>query len=517
MSTSTIVDDDTRASKGAQAFSPRWQSVLLWGVTLALFAIALGMRLYKLDVPFDRDGYDEGVYWQSLRAMSAGHALYQQIFYSQPPFFLLSIYPFFALFGGTLWSARLGVALISLLGLLGAFLLGKALSRRVGAIAALLLLLVNPLYLAESQTLQAEAPTVAFSLLAVGLAYLWWEHPEGITSLCLAALSGMTLSLGILCKFLALSSVVPIALLMLARLWQIWQKQPGTRLASSRSPIAGIASCIVIMVLVLLPFLGSYHEMIQSVITFHTAASQLTSLSDSMLQMQQLLTSVLALAALYGIGAALLRRDWRVLPLVAWLLSTVYSLWRLVPLFPHHLVALIPPFIALAVMGIGDTSRYPAYKPILAKSITLISLLILLVTILLAVPQDRIYYHNATIHSTDGLAQQEAIVATDLRNAIAPDQLVITDAQFIAGLADRSTPPSLVDTSAVRIETGYIMSQQLINEASQPQVHAVLFFTGRLYRPSLMAFHTWVTQHFQLIHRYGHGQELWVRQFRKVP
>src|SRR6266568_2041207 len=307
MSTSTMVDDATRAGKGAQAFSPRWQSVLLWGATLALFAIALGMRLYKLDVPFDRDGYDEGVYWQSLRVMSAGYALYQQIFYSQPPFFLLSIYPFFALFGGTLWSARLGVALISLLGLLGAFLLGKALSGRVGAIAALLLLLVNPLYLAESQTLQAEAPTVAFSLLAVGLAYLWWEHPEGITSLCLAALSGMTLSLGILCKFLALSSIVPIALLMLARLWQIWQKQPGTRLASSRSLIAGIAACIAAMALVLLPFLGSYHEMIQSVITFHTAASQLTSLSDSMLQMQQLLTSVLALAALYGIGAALLR------------------------------------------------------------------------------------------------------------------------------------------------------------------------------------------------------------------
>src|SRR5712691_1914181 len=288
MSTSTIANN-AATSDAARARPPRWQTILSWTAIVGLFAGALAMRLYDLGLLFDRDGYDEGVYWQTLRAMSAGHTLYQQIFYSQPPFFLLSLYPGFALFGGTLWSARLGVALISLLGLLGAFLLGKALSRRVGAIAALLLLLVNPLYLAESQTLQAEAPTVAFSLLAVGLAYLWWEHPEGITSLCLAALSGMTLSLGILCKFLALSSVVPIALLMLARLWQIWQKQPGTRLASSRSPIAGIAACIAAMALVLLPFLGSYHEMIQSVITFHTAASQLTSPSHSTLQMQQLL------------------------------------------------------------------------------------------------------------------------------------------------------------------------------------------------------------------------------------
>ena len=47
------------------------------------------MRLHLLDVPFDRDLYDEGVYWQSLRSMSIGNLLYQQTFYSQPPAFLL--------------------------------------------------------------------------------------------------------------------------------------------------------------------------------------------------------------------------------------------------------------------------------------------------------------------------------------------------------------------------------------------------------------------------------------------
>src|SRR5207248_10346762 len=106
----------------------------------------------------------------------AGHALYRDIFYSQPPFFLLSTFPSYILFGSSLWSARLGIALVSLLGLLGAFLLGKALSGRLGAIAALLLAVVDPLYLAQSQTLQAEASSMAFALLAVGLAFLWWEH-----------------------------------------------------------------------------------------------------------------------------------------------------------------------------------------------------------------------------------------------------------------------------------------------------------------------------------------------------
>src|SRR5216117_3322631 len=154
MSTGTVINN-TATGETTQVPRFRWQTMLFWGAALTLFLLATGMRLYNLGLLFDRDGYDEGVYWQSLRAMSAGHPLYQQIFYSQPPFFLLSVYPFFTLFGSTLWSARFGIAMISLLGLVGAFLLGKALSGRAGAIAAFLLLVVDPFYLAQSQTIQA--------------------------------------------------------------------------------------------------------------------------------------------------------------------------------------------------------------------------------------------------------------------------------------------------------------------------------------------------------------------------
>ena len=122
-----------------------WQNFVFWGIVVALVVVAIGMRLYHLGLLFDRDGYDEGVYWQTLRSMSAGNILYKQIFYSQPPFFMLSTFPSYVLFGSSLWSARLGIALVSLLGLLGAFVLGKVLSGRLGAIAAMLLLIVNPL------------------------------------------------------------------------------------------------------------------------------------------------------------------------------------------------------------------------------------------------------------------------------------------------------------------------------------------------------------------------------------
>ncbi len=202
-----------------QARRPDWQTILFWAAMVALFAIAIAMRLYNLGLPFDRDSYDEGVYWQSLRAMGAGHALYGDIFYSQPPLFLLSTYPMYALFGASLWSARLGIALVSLFGLAGALLLGKALSGRLGALAALLLAVVDPLFLAQSQTIQAEASSVAFSFLAIGLALYWWKYPTGRRGLLLAILTGVTVALSIMCKLLGVALLVPIVLMMAARLW----------------------------------------------------------------------------------------------------------------------------------------------------------------------------------------------------------------------------------------------------------------------------------------------------------
>lgn len=552
MSTPTIPDDNKRnrrsmvgtTARVALALkSPRghpgplrtlrWQTVLFWIGVIALFAIALTMRLYNLALPYDRDGYDEGVYWQSLRAMSTGHPLYNQIFYSQPPFFLLSVYPFFVLFGSTLWSARLGVAVISLLGLVGAFLLGKALNGRVGALAALLLLVADPLYLAQSQTLQAEAPSAALGLLAVGLAFLWWENPEGRLGIVLAVLTGIALSLSILTKLLGVSCIVPIAILLVIRVWHIWQQEPAKRFVRLRPILFGLAACFLTMVLLLLPFFSSSQQIIQSVITFHNDAGNLPEYADwrsrNVVTMQHLLTSILALAAVYGAGVAIYRREWRVVPLLLWLFVTIYMLWRLVPLFHHHLVALIPPLIGLAILGIGPIARvetspaptiYGLDRPIRrmvgarlapALAITGIALLMILAASVLNGFEAQQYYRNTKIQSTDPLVREGAKIAVDLRGAITPDQLVITDAQFIAGLADRNTPPSLVDTSLVRIDTGYVTLSMLIAEASNPQVHAIVFFTGRFYLPKVYGFHAWVAQHFHLLHNYGLGRELWVK------
>jgi uncharacterized membrane protein len=248
-------------------------------------------------------------------------------------------------------------------------------------------------------------------------------------------------------------------------------------------------------------------------VTFHTSAGSLFKKTQpqNMLQMQHLLTSITAYTALYGTIVALLRRDWRVLPLLAWLGATVLMLWLQTPLFHHHLVALIPPLVSLAIVGISPIRWDKKRSSILVNAATAITIIVLLFVSYTNWQGEQAYYRSSLEQATSKAVKQDAQAVQDLQNETAPGQLVITDAQFLAGLANRNTPPSLVDTSLVRILTGNVTADQLIQEASQPQVHTVLFYTYRLDIKNIADFHTWVAQHFRLVHHYGPGQELWVK------
>lgn len=302
---------------------------------------------------------------------------------------------------------------------------------------------------------------------------------------------------------------------MLAQLWRIFRMPKGKRLLYSRSLLAGIAGFLLASAVILLPFIGVYHQMIRGIVTFHTDAGTLFKATqpDNFLRMQGLLTSVPAYVGLFSIIVAVIRRDWRIIPLLAWLGATIYMLWLQAPLFHHHLVFLIPPILSLAIVGISPIEldmRWPSIARNVATAVTLIALLFV---IYINWQGEQLYYSSARMQGQTTVVKQEQQAALDVRNATAPGQLVITDDQFAVGLADRDTPASLVDTSLVRIDTKYVTVEQLIQEASQPQVHAIFIYTGRLNVTTMSAFRTWIARShkFHLLHRYGLGRELWVR------
>ena len=90
-------------------------------------------------------------------------------------------------------------------------------------------------------------------------------------------------------------------------------------------------------------------------------------------------------------------------------------------------------------------------------------------------------------------------VAADLQRVTTPDQWTITDAQYAVALANRDTPPWLVDTSPTQRASGYLTSHELQQAAADARVHAVVFGTNHLASGSTARFHAWVTEQFKLL------------------
>nr|BBH94458.1 hypothetical protein KTA_26570 [Thermogemmatispora argillosa] len=492
-----------------------------------MLAIGVGMRLYQLGQPLERD-FDEGVYLQSLRAMSHGFALYSQVFYSQPPFFLESVFPIYMLAGQSLWAGRLAIALLSLWGLIGAWLLGKALYGYTGAFIALLLTLTSVSFLHEARVLQADGPSVALSLLAVGLAFQWWKQPTGGRGLTLAVLSGTSLALSIMTKFLVVPALLPIGFLVLMRFWQLIRaserpSSSGERLAYW-APVAGIVAFVLVALALFLPWIGSLAIMIQSMVSFHTdsnAVFRYTFRTITLPLLLQGLLTPLTFTGLAGTIVAGLRRDWRVIPLLLWLVGTILVLLEQRPLLSHHLVALVPPLVGLSVLGCSSAplllrqlqANSSQTQRTLARA-SMVAMIVLAAGCTYAAGQDIFYLLKPPLPATPTGPLHQA--ASDLQRFTQPGDLVISDEPLAVALAGRDTPPWLVDTSTVRLRSGYLTLQDLIAASEQPQVRAILFFSSRFHLEEVEGYHSWVAQHFHLVRVYGkdslgYPQELWVR------
>src|SRR5215467_7579356 len=82
---------------------------------LVLVAVAAAVRAPLLGG--GQLDYDEGVYWQSLRALAAGHPMFASVYSSQPPAFLVLLLPGHLAAGGGLAADRLTVLVLSIAGI----------------------------------------------------------------------------------------------------------------------------------------------------------------------------------------------------------------------------------------------------------------------------------------------------------------------------------------------------------------------------------------------------------------
>jgi hypothetical protein len=495
-----------------------------WEIGLAgsVLVVALVLRLWHLSAI--TDNYDEGVYWASLRALHAGSGLFIPVFSSQPPFFLLSLVPLVSLLGPTLVAGRLSIVFFSLAGILAMYVLGRRLGGRWVGVGAALLLTVDHLYLIQSQTIQAEAPSTALMIVAVAAASFadraLWQA---------SLLSGIATMLAIMTKLFAVAAVIPLLLLFLGQILQAQRKnRAGAYTWGLRAIGFYLLGLVATGMLVLLPYLGQLQPLYQQVIAFHLAAAR--SFPGSLRQNFSLILNTQAeyplfLIALLGGVIGLLRHQWSILVAVSWVMTALIILLQQAPLFDHHIVLLVPGLALAASLGLAPKKRatgeaftseeasiHPRLRPffphVAARSTSLLRLslpaLLLCSVVVYALHTNVSYPLGIPADQTKALTA----VASDLKALTTPDQQVIADDQYIADMAGRSVPPELVDTSFVRIETGYLTTAQVIALAEQPQIGALLFYTGRF--DQLPGFRTWVEGHFHLARDYGDGKALYL-------
>ncbi|MGE5334159.1 MAG: ArnT family glycosyltransferase, partial [Nitrososphaerota archaeon] len=306
--------------------------------------VALALALHTLQGPVA--DYDEGVYWQSLRAMASGHPLFSAVFSSQPPLFLLSVYPFYMFFGQGLSAARMALVVFSVAGIAGVYVTGRALGHRnIGAVAAVVLAL-DPLYQHGAHTLQAEMPSVALQIWAVAFSVLAMRT-TGRWRGWLAMGAGVLLGCALLIKLFAVVALVPMVLYLgvpLIRRWHgdteilrrpSWPEvQAGLRQIAPTFGwfVAGLAGAAF---LILLPFAGRLGALYDQVVRFHLVAAQTdhSSLAHNFgIILTTLAGTPLSYLSIFALFFIVWRRVWTSAPLLLWAMAAIILLLRQQPL-----------------------------------------------------------------------------------------------------------------------------------------------------------------------------------------
>jgi 4-amino-4-deoxy-L-arabinose transferase-like glycosyltransferase len=464
-------------------------SALPIAAIVALLVAVVAPRLPHLSTgPLD---WDEGVYWMSMRSMRAGNALFTSVYSSQPPAFLLITEPPWAWLGGSIAAGRAVMLAWSVVGVGAGAVLGWRLGGRVIGVATAGLLTIDPRMIDQSITLQADGPATSLALLSLAAAALAITLRSRRWSEVAAVVAGAVMVLGILTKLFDVAVVPSLALVLLS----------GQR----RRALLGLAAAggLAVAALVLLPNVNAWSAMWSDAIGLHLATRAIDP-GITVSYLTQFLHSEWPIVALAALGVVIGWRRGRPAWMVGlvWVAGAMGALLATRPVFPHHMVLVIPGLailggtgVASAVMEVCDhldgRGRLVAGSLFVAVAAVAGALLMRHALTPLTVPTD------------------SALVAR-LQTLMPPSALLLGDDQFEQALAARDAPPQLVDTSGVRLGAESLTAPRLESMLlHDPRVCGVLFGAGRL--SSVPGFVAWVAVNYPVRNGLPAGAVLYMR------
>jgi 4-amino-4-deoxy-L-arabinose transferase-like glycosyltransferase len=469
-----------------------WRRLTPWlavGVGIAFVAA----EVFLLDVRI-RD-FDEGVYWQSIRALARGEPLFRSVFASQPPAFYYALLPFYAV-AHSLASLRLAVLILGLVGLAATYLAGRLLAGPVAGLIAVVLGATSSLYFHESAIVQADGPSVAMSMVAVALALLA-TRTSARRGEILAALAGASLALAIGIKFLGAVTVVPIAIVLLSA--------PRPRRHRVVWTFGGV---ILGTIIVALPALLAPRVAFDDLVLTHLLAGSYSNqgLTDNAKLIFLHREIPLEALAFVGVLFALVRHDRAIVMPLVWVALSIAAILFYHPLFVHHVVMLSLALALTAGVGLASHLR-PSPRPspgtgegLLPRGIHSVAAAVT-AALVIAAAGAGVYVEAGDVHLARVPDLHDSEMAAAVRAVSRPDEFWISDNPFAVAAANRNIPGPLVDTSTQRTHAGLLTVDVLESNRVRYHVHWLLEDSFRL--DVVPGYGSWLIQHFHAVENLG--------------
>lgn len=426
-------------------------------ITVIFLVFIFLSQLRSINQPLQDN--DEGIYLTTFKLIDAGHTVYKETFLSQPPGFLLSIYPGFIAFGKTLQAARLTIGLWAFIGSLTIIWLSFELKFKWVGLLAIGLLYLSVFYSKQTITLQSDILVSTFSLISLTSFFRFMK----LFRIKWFIISMFFLNMAFWTKFdLSLVPAFVLSFFILFRSKKISYENIFASLI-----IFAIIS-IVFFLLFIFPF--GINHIISNVINLRLQSA--SHFQPSIFQLINYLSHDLALTfmILGSIVFALFKRGtirYSLLLISIWVVTVFIQLLFFRPLFPHHLSILVVPITLFFTYIVCNTIKNHF------KMLYCLLLVILILTTL-----NRI---NAMMQSPQSIMNNDQKKAIEIINKNTKiNDIVISDEEILNGISGRLPPPKLSDVSYVRILTGSLTPQEFKKQIDIYKPKLIIAWNGRL-------------------------------------
>lgn len=469
--------------------------VRILGIAFLLLSFVVWQFRHLTDAA---QGTDEGVYLASAHNLAAGHTAYHQVFLPKPPLFAVFLQGMGMIAGWHLAWYRLAMVGCTVMVILVAAVLAWWWRGASEAIATTFLLVLTPKMVYYARLFNADMPMFAAAsgaLLAAAYAQRrsrWWAW--ALAGAGIAAATG-----------LKQNGILVAAPVLVFACWPREQKSHRVARIQSALRIAGwlvLGFCVAVAAM--LPWLrqpGVLHEVLGQ--PFAARQTYPLVVGDNLRKIASFIWLDRGLLALTVVGVAIsVQRRMHPIPaaLAVWMLANALFLAMQAPLFSHHIPILFLPLGVFAGVGavwlLAQLRAMVAFPhsagraPVGLWLRASVSAAMLAGTMLL-VP----YLLTINIRSTGGIGQGTTPGLSQVLRAYVPrNAIIVTDDPFAAFLAHLDVPPWFVDTSNVRLDSGYLTANQAIAQTEVDEPGAIVFATDHL--DHLPAYVAWVRTNY---------------------